>query len=104
MSTPQFYIAVVLPIVAVLASLTISLIQISGIRTDLRIHQQQTREDFRDLRTEFSEALTGLRGDMTGLRADMRVEFAGIRDDIRLLTRKVAEIDTRLSVIEERIK
>jgi Mg2+/Co2+ transporter CorB len=92
-SNLQFYIAVVLPIVAVLASLTISLIQISGIRTDLRIHQQHTREDFRDLRKEFSEALGALRVDMTA-----------IREDIRVLTGKVAEIDTRLSVIEERIK
>jgi Mg2+/Co2+ transporter CorB len=96
-SNLQFYIAVVLPIVAVLASLTISLIQISGIRTDLRVHQQHTREDFRDLRKEFAQALTDLRG-------DMKVEFAGIREDIRALTGKVAEIDTRLSVIEERIK
>ena len=104
MSNLQFYIAVVLPMVAVLASLTISLIQISGIRTDFRIHQQQTREDFRDLRREFSDALQGLRDDMKIDRAEMKSELAGIREDIRSLTGKVAEIDTRLSVIEERIK
>ena len=60
----QLYIAIGLPTVAVLASLTVSLVQISGIREDIR----------------------------------------EIRNDIKLLTGKVAEIDTRLSLIEERIK
>jgi hypothetical protein len=60
----QLYIAIGLPTIAVLASLTVSLFQISGIREDIR----------------------------------------EIRNDIKLLTGKVAEIDTRLSLIEERIK
>jgi hypothetical protein len=60
----QLYIAIGLPTAAVLASLTVSLVQISGIREDIR----------------------------------------EIRNDIKLLTGKVAEIDTRLSLIEERIK
>jgi hypothetical protein len=60
----QLYIAIALPTIAVLASLTVSLIQIGGIREDIR----------------------------------------EIRGDIKLLTGKVAEIDTRLSLIEERMK
>jgi hypothetical protein len=60
----QLYIAIGLPTIAVLASLTVSLLQISAIREDIR----------------------------------------EIRNDIKLLTGKVAEIDTRLSLIEERIK
>jgi len=60
----QLYIAIGLPTVAVLASLTVSLFQISGIREDI----------------------------------------CEIRNDSKLLTGKVAEIDTRLSLIEERIK
>lgn len=60
----QLYIAIGLPTIAVLASLTVSLIQIGAIREDIR----------------------------------------EIRNDIKLLTGKVAEIDTRLSLIEERIK
>jgi hypothetical protein len=60
----QLYIAIGLPTAAVLASLTVSLVQISGIREDIR----------------------------------------EIRNDIKLLTGKVAGIDTRLSLIEERIK
>ena len=58
------YLAIGLHTVAVLASLTLSLVQISGIREDIR----------------------------------------QIRHDIKLLTGKVAEIDTRLSRIEERIQ
>ena len=60
----QLYIAIGLPTIAVLASLTVSLAQISGIREDIR----------------------------------------EIRNDMKLLTGKVAEIDTRLSLIEEHIK
>jgi hypothetical protein len=60
----QLYIAIGLPTIAVLASLTVSLVQIDAIREDIR----------------------------------------EIRNDIKLLTGKVAEIDTRLSLIEERIK
>ena len=37
---------------------------------------------------------------ISGVREDVRE----IRNDIKLLTGKVAEIDTRLGVIEERIK
>ena len=64
MNNLQLYIAIGLPTVAVLASLTVSLVPISGIREDIR----------------------------------------EIRNDIRLLTGKGAEIDTRLSLIEERIQ
>ena len=60
----QLYIAIGLPTIAVLASLSVSLLQISGIREDIR----------------------------------------EIRSDIKLLTSKVADIDTRLSLIEERWK
>ena len=59
----QLYIAIGLPTVAVLASLTVSPVQISGIREDIR----------------------------------------EIRNDIKLLTGKVAEIDIHLSLIEDRI-
>lgn len=59
----QLYLAVGLPMLTILASMTASLMQISGIREDIR----------------------------------------EIRSDIKLLTGKVAEIDTRLSVIEDRL-
>ena len=56
----QLYIAIGLPTLAVLASLTVSLLQISGIGEDIR----------------------------------------EIRSDIKILTGKVADIDTRLSVLQ----
>ena len=62
MTDAQLYLAIGLPTLAVLASLTVSLVQISGIRGDIR----------------------------------------QIRDAITMLTSKVADIDTRLSVLEER--
>lgn len=75
MSNLQLYIAIGLPVIAVLASLTISLIQISAIREEMRANMQAIREDIRE-----------------------------IRSDIKLLTSKVADIDTRLSVLEERFR
>ncbi len=63
MTNAQLYIAVCVPMVAVIASLVISLVQISGIR-----------EDMRQLRTEFA-----------ALRSD-------VRQDIQLLTGKVIEL------------
>jgi hypothetical protein len=63
----QLYIAIGLPTVAVLASLAVSLVQISV--------------------------------QISGIREDIRE----IRNDIKLLTGKVAEIDIHLSLIEDRI-
>jgi len=63
MTDAQLYIAVGLPVVAVLSSLVISMFQISGVREDIR----------------------------------------GIRSYLETMTGKIAEIDTRLSVIEDRL-
>jgi hypothetical protein len=60
----QLYIAIGLPVTAVLASMTVSLFQISGIREDIR----------------------------------------EIRSDVKIITGKIADIDTRLTLIEERWK
>jgi hypothetical protein len=67
MTDTQLYLAIGLPIIAVLASLTVSLVQVSGIR-----------EDMRAMRTEFREELRALRA------------------DLNTLTGKVIEIDNRL--------
>ena len=69
----QLYLAIGLPTIAVLTSLTVSLVQISAIREEMRTNMQAIREDIRE-----------------------------IRSDIKMLTSKVADIDTRLSVLEER--
>jgi len=64
MSNLQLYLAVGLPIIAVLTSLVISLAQISALREELRSQISAIREDMREI------------------RADMRE----IRSDIKLLT------------------
>jgi uncharacterized membrane protein (DUF106 family) len=82
MTDTQLHLAVGLPIIAILTSLTVSILQISAIRGEVaRIH-----EDMRALRAEFRE-------DMRALRADLNA-----------LTGKVIEIDNRLNRIEERLE
>jgi len=58
----QLYLAIGIPTLAVLASMTISLFTLSGVREDIR----------------------------------------EIRSDIKIMRGKIADIDTRLSVIEDR--
>lgn len=53
MTDLQLYIAIGLPVVAVLASLTVSLVQISAIREDVR----EVRSDMREIRGDIK--LTG---------------------------------------------
>ena len=60
----QLFIAVGLPVLAVLSSMTVSLFQLSGVREDIR----------------------------------------EIRSDIKIIIGKIADIDTRLSLIEDRWK
>ena len=67
MTDTQLYLAIGLPIIAVLTSLIISLVHVSGIR-----------EDMRAMRTEFRE------------------ELRAFRADLNTLTGKVIEIDNRL--------
>ncbi len=66
MTDLQLYLAVGLPTIAVLASLTVSLVQISAIRDEMR----------------------SVRDEMRSIRDDIRE----IRGDIKLLTGKVYEM------------
>lgn len=79
MTDTQLYLALGIPILAILTSLTVSMVQVSGIR-----------EDMRQMRTEFH-------GDLRDLRSDFR-------DSLQALTGKVVEIDNRLTRIEERLE
>jgi hypothetical protein len=54
----QLYIAIGLPTIAVLASLTISLMQISSIREELRENMRELRSDIREIRGDI-KLLTG---------------------------------------------
>jgi len=73
MTDVQLYLAIGLPMIAVLTSLTVSLVQISNVRSDVE-----------SLRVE----IRGIRDDMRGNRDGMRE----IRSDIKLLTGKVYEM------------
>jgi hypothetical protein len=52
MSNLQLYLAVGLPMVAVITSLVISLVQISAIRDDMRAQLAAIREDIREIRCD----------------------------------------------------
>ena len=70
----KLYIAVGLPTLAVLTSLVISLVQIAGLREDMRAQNGALRED--------------VRTQVGGLREDIRE----MRSDIKLLTGIVYEL------------
>jgi len=74
MTNAQLYLAIGLPVLAVITSLVVSLVQISAIREDSRSNISSIREDNRS--------------NMAEIRTDIR----GIRDDIKLLTGKVYEL------------
>jgi len=67
MSNLQLYIAVGLPVIAVLTSMVISLVQISALREEMRTQIAGVRDDIREIREDIRE----------------------IRSDIKLLTGKV---------------
>jgi len=75
MTDTQLYIGLGIPCLAIMTSLIVSLIQVSGIR-----------EDMRQMRAEFHDDNRALRRDMADL------------------TGKVIEIDNRLTRIEERLE
>ena len=77
MNNVQLYLSIGLPTFAVLASLIVSLVQISGIRSEMA----NLRSDMMAFRAE-------VRADLADVRADMRE----IRSDIKLLTGKVYEL------------
>ena len=82
MSNAQLYFAVGLPVFAITASLVISLLQISGIRDEMK----------------------AIRQEVIGLRTEFNAQIQGIREDIKLIMSKLADLETRVSIIEERIK
>jgi len=97
MTNTQLFLAIGLPILVILTSLAISMWQISGVREDLR-------ENMRQMRTEMNALRTELRTETKEALATFNGSLAGIRDDIKTMTGKLADLDTRVSVIEERLK
>ncbi len=70
MDNIQLYVAVGLPTIAVLASLTVSLIQVSAIRDELKASRADSNEALREIRADVRE----------------------VRSDMKLLTGKVYEM------------
>jgi hypothetical protein len=86
MTDTQLYLALGIPMLAILTSLTISLVQVSGIRGDMRGMRQEFRED------------------LAANRQEAREDRLKIHADLATLTGKVIEIDNRLTRIEERLE
>ena len=86
MTDTQLYLGLGIPVLAIMTSLIVSLVQVSGIR-----------EDMRQMRAEFH-------ADNRALTTDIRSDFAGLRNDFATLTGKVMEINNRLTRIEERLE
>ena|SRR5579872_7085085 len=88
----QLYIAIGLPVIAVLASLTVSLVQISSIREEMRGGLLATREDTRNgllaAREDTRSGFQAIHEEMREMREDMRE----MRSDLKLLTGKVYEL------------
>ncbi|MGA2599530.1 MAG: hypothetical protein ABSH09_21360 [Bryobacteraceae bacterium] len=103
MTGTQLYIAIGLPTIAVLTSLVIGLVQISGIREDMRGMRGDVNQDLHAMRADMNQ-------DLHGLRADINVKFEALNqrfDDMRDLWRaelhRVEEVlDARLKHMEER--
>ena len=85
MNNLQLYVAIGLPTLAVLTSLIVSMVQISGIRGDLR---ENVRE---------------IRGDLRENMREIRSEIRDIRSDIKLITGSLNDLDTRVSRIEDKL-
>jgi hypothetical protein len=81
MTNMQLDLAIGIPTIAVLASLVVSLFQISGIREDMRGVRSDVRSQISGLRDD-------IRSDVSGIREDVRE----IRSDVKLLTGKVYEM------------
>jgi septal ring factor EnvC (AmiA/AmiB activator) len=89
----QLYIAIGIPIIAVLASLTVSLLQVSGIRAELTGIRADLRQQAADFREDLRHQAANFREDMQQMRADLRT-----------MTGKIVEIDNRLTRLDERLE
>ena len=86
MTDLQLYIAIGLPTLAVLASLTVSIIQISAIREDVR----EVRREMADLRKEMNE----VRKEVNEVRKEMNELRREVNTKIDLLMGKIYELMT----------
>jgi hypothetical protein len=81
MNNTQLYLALGIPTLAIITSLIISLIQVSGIR-----------EDGREIRKEFADLRRDVNATMADMRREAREDRLQIDSDIKLLTGKLFEL------------
>jgi len=92
MTERELYLGIGLPIVAVLTSLIISLVQVSGIREDMRQMRGEFHSDTSELRREFNDTRKEFTAALTEMRKEAREDRLRIDEHIQLLTGKVYEI------------
>ncbi len=85
MTEKELYLGIGLPLLAVLTSLFISLVQVTGIREDMR----QMRAEFH---TDTSELHRDLTTGLAEIRKEGREDRLRAADQIQLLTGKVIEM------------
>jgi predicted nuclease with TOPRIM domain len=100
MTDTQLYLGLGIPVLAIMTSLIVSLVQVSGIREDMRQMRAEFHADYRASATDRRSDFADIRSDFGALRS----EFAALRSDFATLTGKVLEIDNRLTRIEERLE
>ncbi|MGH9611267.1 MAG: hypothetical protein ACRD34_16505 [Bryobacteraceae bacterium] len=81
MSDTQLYFAIGIPCFTIIVSLIISIINVAGIRQEMR----------------------GIRADVRAMRSNFADDIRSIRATLDLMTGKLADLDTRVSLIEDRI-
>jgi hypothetical protein len=88
MTNTQLYLAFGIPTFAIITSLIISLIQISGIRDEMR----ELRHEFIDMRKETGLTFQEIRREFSDMRKEAREDRLRIDTKIELLTGKVYEL------------
>jgi uncharacterized membrane protein (DUF106 family) len=94
-SNTQLYFAIGIPCFTIITSLIVSLVSFWGVRDSMK----EIREDMRNIREEIRE----IRTDFRDMRASFAEDIRSIRSTLELIIGKLADLDTRVSVIEDRL-
>jgi hypothetical protein len=102
MTNTQLYLAIGLPILAIMTSLAINLFLISGIREDIR----EIRTDLKHSNSRITEAKETLAAEIGECRETLRKEmiagFDAIQADLKEFYKLLADHDKRITRLEEK--
>ncbi len=84
MTNLQLYLAIALPVFAIVVALIVNLVQITGIKGDVN-----------GLRGEMNSGFSSLRGDINGLRSEMNTK-------LDLILAKLYEHDTDIARLKDK--